>query len=54
MRVVTDGIAIGQTIPAPSGRADEWKAWRGRPEVEICRGVDAEGLLRLFESTLSP
>ena len=54
VRVVTEGIASGQTIAASGPRGSEWEATRGRPEVNVCRAVDAERLLRLFESTVTP
>ncbi|HXV59324.1 MAG TPA: nucleoside hydrolase [Vicinamibacteria bacterium] len=54
VRVATDGIAIGQTIAAIGPRAEEWAPWRGQPEVNVCREVDAERLVRLFETTLTP
>ena len=54
VRVVTEGIAIGQTIAASGPRADRWDPTRGRPEATVCRGVDGEGLLRLFEATVTP
>ena len=54
VRVVTEGIAVGQTIAASGSRAERWPASRGRPEVTICRDVDGEGLLRLFEATVTP
>ena len=54
VRVVTEGIAVGQTIVASGSRAERWQASRGRPEVTICRDVDGEGLLRLFEATVTP
>src|SRR5262249_22694284 len=46
VRVVTEGIAIGQTIAAAGPRGSEWEAVRGRPEANVCRAVDAERLLR--------
>ena len=54
VRVVTEGIAIGQTIAAAGARGEEWQATRGRPEVSVCRGVEGDRLLRLFESTVAP
>ncbi len=54
VRVVTEGIAVGQTIAVSGPRADQWEASRGRPEVTVCRQVDGEGLLRLFETTITP
>jgi len=54
VRVATDGIALGQTIAASGDVPDRWEAWRGRPLVTICRGVDGDRLLRLFETTVTP
>jgi inosine-uridine nucleoside N-ribohydrolase len=54
VRVVTEGIAIGETIAASGSRAERWPASRGRPEVTVCRDVDGERLLRLFETTVTP
>jgi inosine-uridine nucleoside N-ribohydrolase len=54
VRVVTEGIAIGQTITVAGTRAEPWDPIEGRPEATVCRGVDAEGLLRLFEATVTP
>ena len=54
VRVVTEGIALGQTIADSGTRAERWDASRGRPDVTVCRGVDGERLLRLFETTLTP
>jgi inosine-uridine nucleoside N-ribohydrolase len=54
VRVVTEGMAIGQTIAASGPRADQWEPARGRPAVAVCREVDAERLLRLFETTVTP
>jgi inosine-uridine nucleoside N-ribohydrolase len=54
VRVVTEGIAVGQTVAASGDRAERWQASRGRPEVTVCRDVDGERLLRLFETTVTP
>jgi len=54
VRVVTEGVAIGQTIAVAGPRGEEWQATRGRPEASVCRGVEADRLLRLFESTVAP
>lgn len=53
VRVVTEGIAAGQTIAAVGPGTERWEAWRGRPDVKVCREVDAERLLRLFETTIT-
>jgi inosine-uridine nucleoside N-ribohydrolase len=54
VRVVTEGIAIGQTIAVSGDRGESWDATRGRPEATVCRGVDGEELPRLFEATVTP
>lgn len=54
VRVVTEGIAMGQTIADSRMRAEGWDASKGRPEVTVCRGVDGDRLLRLFETTVTP
>jgi inosine-uridine nucleoside N-ribohydrolase len=54
VRVVTEGIALGQTIAVAGPVPERWEAWHGRPEVTVCREVDAERLLRLFETTITP
>jgi inosine-uridine nucleoside N-ribohydrolase len=54
VRVVAEGIAMGQTIAVSGARGEEWEATRGRPEATVCRGVDGEALLRLFEKTITP
>ena len=53
VRVVTEGIAVGQTITASAARAERWEPSRGRPSATICRDVDGERLLRLFETTVA-
>jgi inosine-uridine nucleoside N-ribohydrolase len=54
VRVVTEGIAIGQTIADSETRRERWEASKGRPEVTVCRDVDGDRLLRLFETTVTP
>jgi inosine-uridine nucleoside N-ribohydrolase len=54
VRVVTEGIGVGQTVAVAGPPAERWEASRGRPAVTICRDVDGERLLRLFEATISP
>jgi inosine-uridine nucleoside N-ribohydrolase len=54
VRVVTEGVAIGQTIAVSGPRGEQWAATRGRSEARVCRGVEADRLLRLFESTVTP
>jgi inosine-uridine nucleoside N-ribohydrolase len=54
VRVVTEGMAIGQTIAVSGTRTEGWDATKGRPEVTVCRAVDGDRLLRLLETTLTP
>ncbi|MEL6871033.1 MAG: nucleoside hydrolase [Pseudomonadota bacterium] len=51
VRVVCDGIAIGQTIQAVGGDRP-FEHWQGRPAQSVCVGVDAEAVLALYERTL--
>ncbi len=52
VRVVTDGIAIGQTILKPDSKRYPPGAWDGRPSVTVAVGVDAEAVLRFYRETL--
>jgi inosine-uridine nucleoside N-ribohydrolase len=54
VRVITEGIGLGQTVAVSGPRAEQWEATRGRPAVTVCREVDGERLLRLFEATITP
>jgi purine nucleosidase len=53
IRVVSEGIAFGQTIQQPAGTAFPPSDWDGRPQHLVCTSVDAEGLRRLYRSTLA-
>jgi inosine-uridine nucleoside N-ribohydrolase len=53
VRVVTDGIAIGQTIFCPPDAKYESRQWQEKPVVKICTDVDSDGLLALYSETLS-
>ncbi len=53
LRVVTEGIAIGQTIQMPNTRRfPPGNAWEGRPENTICIDGDAERFLALYFDTI--
>lgn len=52
IRVITDGIAIGQTILKPDSRRYPPGAWDGRPSQTIAISVDAEAVLRFYHDTL--
>lgn len=52
VRVVTEGIAIGQTIIKPDGRNYPPGPWEGRPSQTAATGVDADAVLRFYRDTL--
>jgi purine nucleosidase len=52
VRVLTDGIAAGQTIQKPSTMPVPAPAWDGRPECSVCVAVDVPGMLALYEDTV--
>lgn len=52
IRVVSEGLAFGQTIQAPAAQTYPPNAWDGRPAHLICTAVDSEGLRRLYRATL--
>lgn len=53
VRVVEQGIAIGQTIQCAAGRSySQGQAWHGLPEQQVCISVRAQGVLELFTQTL--
>jgi purine nucleosidase len=52
LRVVTHGLAAGQTI---FDRRGEWygkNAWTNSPPINVCVGVDSVGLLDLFRNRI--
>lgn len=52
VRVLTEGIAVGQTIQKPSTMPVSAPDWDSRPECKVCLGVDVPGMLALYERTL--
>ncbi|MBB3933572.1 inosine-uridine nucleoside N-ribohydrolase [Kaistia hirudinis] len=52
IRVVTEGIAIGQTIQQPNTRKFRPNAWSNRPDHAICIDGDAERFLKLYFDTI--
>ncbi len=50
VRVVTDGIAVGQTIQVPHGYRFPATDWDGIPTQSVCVGVDAERLLSEYRA----
>jgi inosine-uridine nucleoside N-ribohydrolase len=53
VRVVEQGIAIGQTIQSTAGRRySQGAAWEGAPEQRVCTAVRSAAVLDLFMDTL--
>lgn len=53
VRVVTEGIALGQTIHADPEPYYDIKAWHDRPTIQICTGVNPAGVRDFCETTLA-
>jgi inosine-uridine nucleoside N-ribohydrolase len=54
IRVVTDGIARGQTIIKREGQKFPPGAWDGRPLQTVCTGVQAGRVLSLYRDLFRP
>lgn len=52
LRVVTDGLALGQTIQSQRGHQHAASDWQGLPEQQVCIAVDAEGVRADFRACL--
>lgn len=52
VRVLTEGIAVGQTIQKPSAMPVPAPDWDRRPECKVCLDVDVAGMLALYEQTI--
>ena len=53
VRVVTEGIAMGQSIFGSDSDAYATDAWQQHPNCEICVGVDADAVKSLYLDTLA-
>lgn len=53
VRVVTEGIALGQTIHGDNSKVYVTDAWNNVPECKICTQVNASAVLDLYQSTLA-
>jgi purine nucleosidase len=53
VRVVTEGLAIGQTILVDPDAGFESTAWKDQPACNICSGVNPGMVLELYAETLS-
>jgi len=53
VRVVDEGLAVGQTIQRATGRRYlQGEAWQGLPDQRVCSAVQADAVLDLFMGTL--
>ena len=52
IKVVTEGIAIGQTIQKSALRSFPPSAWDGLPDQKICTAVDGQRFLDLYFDTI--
>lgn len=52
VRVVTEGMAIGQTIMPALEFHSKLEPWRGKPSVSAAFKVDTERYLKLYEATM--
>ena len=52
LRVVTDGLALGQTIQSQRGHQHAASDWQGLPEQQVCIDVDADGVRADFRACL--
>ena len=50
IRVVTDGIAAGQTILRPEGMPFPPGAWDGNPSQQACIDVDETMVLKVYQA----
>lgn len=53
LRVVTEGIAMGQTLFAPPVRDWPDEHWGGLPAQSVCVGVDADAVLQMYLAALT-
>ena len=53
LSVVTDGLAEGQTLFAPTGRAFIQQRWSTGPEMDVCLGVDGDAVSDWIADTLA-
>lgn len=52
VRVLTEGIAVGQTIQKPATMPVPAPDWDSRPVCEVCVDVNVDAVLALYESTI--
>ncbi|MEL7537684.1 MAG: nucleoside hydrolase [Pseudomonadota bacterium] len=52
VRVVTGGVAAGQTVLVAADVAASYVGWQDRPALTVCRSVNASALLERFLDTI--
>ncbi|MGH8815560.1 MAG: nucleoside hydrolase [Achromobacter pestifer] len=53
IRVVRDGIAVGQTIQMPGARLGGHPDWADRPHHRVCTAVNADAVLQHYRETVT-
>ena len=53
VRVIAEGIAMGQTILGPTPERYASDAWLNRPDCDVCTGVDDDAVRALYLETLA-
>ena len=53
VRVVTEGVSIGQTVAGDPMADYATDAWQGKPLCQVCVDVDSDKVLDLYKRTLS-
>ena len=53
IRVVTDGLAIGQTVFAPAGESFPPGPWDNVPHKQVCVDVNSDAFLELYLRTVT-
>ncbi|GAB2799654.1 nucleoside hydrolase [Halomonas shantousis] len=53
LNVITDGLAEGQTVFAPEGRAFLGEQWSRTPLVDVCLGADGDAVVDWIVETLT-
>ena len=53
VRVITEGLALGQTLMDRRQNWHEPNAWSDKPAINVCLGVDSERLLNLYKERIT-
>jgi inosine-uridine nucleoside N-ribohydrolase len=53
VRVITEGMAMGQTLLDRRKEGYDQTEWSNKPDVNVCVGVDSEGLRSMFKARIT-